>query len=118
MLTTARSFGYVFNPITVFWAYDRAGARTAVVAEVHNTYGGRHGYVLRPDWDGYAEVDKALYVSPFHPADGRYRDPRRRTRRVGFVPRDLAARRRRALCGDPARAASTGHRRQRATRSP
>ena len=64
--------GYVFNPITVFWAYDRAGARTAVLAEVHNTYGGRHAYLLRPDGDGYAEVDKALYVSPFHPADGRY----------------------------------------------
>ncbi len=49
MLTTARTLGYVFNPITVFWAYDHAGARTAVVAEVHNTYGGRHGYLLRPD---------------------------------------------------------------------
>ena len=72
MLTMARSWGYVFNPITVFWAYDRAGARTAVVVEVHNTYGGRHAYLLRPDGDGYAEVDKALYVSPFHPADGRY----------------------------------------------
>ena len=72
MLTTARTLGYVFNPITVFWAYDHAGVRTAVVAEVHNTYGGRHAYLLRPDGDGYAEVDKALYVSPFHPADGRY----------------------------------------------
>ena len=50
MLTTARTLGYVFNPITVFWAYDQAGARTAVVAEVHNTYGGRHAYLLRPDW--------------------------------------------------------------------
>jgi uncharacterized protein len=72
MLTTARTLGYVFNPITVFWAYDRAGARTAVVAEVHNTYGSRHAYLLRPDGDGYAEADKALYVSPFYPVDGRY----------------------------------------------
>jgi len=72
MLTTGRTLGYVFNPISVFWAYDHTGARTAVVAEVHNTYGGRHAYLLRPDHDGYAEVDKALYVSPFYPADGRY----------------------------------------------
>ena len=72
MLTTARTLGYVFNPITVFWAYDHAGACTAVVAEVHNTYGGRHAYLLRPDGHGYVEVDKALSVSPFHPADGRY----------------------------------------------
>jgi hypothetical protein len=72
MLTTAHTLGYVFNPITVFWAYDQAGVGTAVVAEVHNTYGGRHAYLLHPDRDGYAEADKALYVSPFHPADGRY----------------------------------------------
>ena len=72
MLTMARTLGYVFNPITVFWAYDRGGAATAVVVEVQNTYGGRHGYLLRPDSHGYAEVDKALYVSPFHSADGRY----------------------------------------------
>jgi DUF1365 family protein len=72
MLTTARTLGHVFNPITVFWAYDGAGARSAVVAEVHNTYGGRHAYLLRPDGDGYAEADKALYVSPFYPVDGRY----------------------------------------------
>lgn len=72
MLTTGRTLGYVFNPISVFWAYDQNGARTAVVAEVHNTYGSRHAYLLRPDRDGYAEADKALYVSPFYPADGRY----------------------------------------------
>jgi hypothetical protein len=72
MLTTGRTLGYVFNPISVFWAYDRAGDRTAVVAEVHNTYGGRHAYRLRPDRAGYAEADKALYVSPFYPVDGRY----------------------------------------------
>ena len=51
---------------------DRGGAATTVVVEVQNTYGGRHGYLLRPDSHGYAEVDKALYVSPFHSTDGRY----------------------------------------------
>ena len=49
MLTNARSFGYVFNPLTVFWCYDRRGELVAVVAEVHNTYGDRHCYLLRPD---------------------------------------------------------------------
>ncbi|HVV77380.1 MAG TPA: DUF1365 domain-containing protein [Mycobacteriales bacterium] len=72
MLANARMLGYVFNPISVFWCY--AGETVvAVVAEVHNTYGGRHAYVLQPDATGYAEVDKELYVSPFHPVDGRYR---------------------------------------------
>jgi hypothetical protein len=71
MLTNARMLGYVFNPITIYWCY-RDGAEVAVVAEVHNTYGGRHAYVVRPDVHGYAETDKQLYVSPFYPVDGRY----------------------------------------------
>jgi DUF1365 family protein len=38
MLAHARVLGYVFNPITVYWCHDRAGALECVVAEVHNTY--------------------------------------------------------------------------------
>ena len=49
MLAHARTLGYVFNPLTLFWCHDRAGRVAAVVAEVHNTYGGRHRYLLRPD---------------------------------------------------------------------
>lgn len=44
-----------------------------VVAEVHNTYGGRHGYLLRPDGDDRAVTEKEFYVSPFFPVDGGYR---------------------------------------------
>ena len=36
-----------------------------VVAEVHNTYGERHAYLLRPDEAGVAVTDKDFYVSPF-----------------------------------------------------
>lgn len=71
LLTTARSLGYVFNPISVYWCYDEAGDQTALLAEVHNTYGGRHVYVLTGDDKN--QVDKALYVSPFYPVDGQYR---------------------------------------------
>jgi hypothetical protein len=67
----ARSFGHGFNPLTVYWCY-RGTMRVAVVAEVHNTYGQRHSYVLRPDDAGDFIVDKALYVSPFYPVDGQY----------------------------------------------
>ncbi|MGH9000847.1 MAG: DUF1365 domain-containing protein [Acidimicrobiia bacterium] len=72
MLAHARVFGYVFNPLSVFWCYQPDGAVQCVVAEVHNTYGGRHRYLLRPDEAGGASVDKAFYVSPFYPVDGRY----------------------------------------------
>ncbi len=72
MLSNARTLGHVFNPISVHWCFDEAGAVVAVVAEVHNTYSGRHAYVLRVDEDMRTSTDKAFYVSPFHQVDGRY----------------------------------------------
>lgn len=73
VLANVRVLGYVFNPISVYWCYDGQGDLVAHVAEVHNTYGGRHAYVLPVD-DHVEEavVTKAMYVSPFHPVDGRY----------------------------------------------
>jgi DUF1365 family protein len=72
MLATPRSLGHAFNPLTVYWCHDRVGALRCVVAEVHNTYGERHCYLLRPDADGRASAAKAFYVSPFFAVDGRY----------------------------------------------
>ena len=98
MLANPRSFGHGFNPLTLYWAYDRQGSLRAVVAEVHNTYGGRHCYLVYPGNDpsfGHgprrrAEVDKELYVSPFFPVDGRYEmqftEPRERLQ-IGIVLR-------------------------------
>ncbi|MFE6772167.1 DUF1365 domain-containing protein [Streptomyces fimicarius] len=73
MLTQARVLGHVFNPITVYWCHRADGSPLCVVAEVHNTYGGRHGYLLRPDGDHRAVTGKEFYVSPFFPVDGGYR---------------------------------------------
>ncbi|MER5465339.1 DUF1365 domain-containing protein [Streptomyces sp. NPDC002668] len=73
MLAHARVFGHVFNPLTLYWCRSRDGSLLCVVAEVHNTYGERHCYLLRPDDAHRATVDKAFYVSPFFPVDGAYR---------------------------------------------
>lgn len=75
MLANSRAFGRAFNPISIHWAYSPAGELLAVIAEVHNTYGDRHAYLLLPDTDGQvvSDVDKELYVSPFNPVDGEYR---------------------------------------------
>jgi DUF1365 family protein len=75
MLANARAFGHAFNPISVHWCYAADDSLVAVVAEVHNTYGDRHAYVLRPDASGRVDqvLDKAMYVSPFNPVDGQYR---------------------------------------------
>ncbi|WP_063753376.1 DUF1365 domain-containing protein [Streptomyces sp. NRRL S-87] len=73
MLTHARVLGYVFNPLSLYWCHDRAGRPVCVVAEVHNTYGGRHCYLLRPDGRARAEVAKDFHVSPFLDVEGSYR---------------------------------------------
>jgi uncharacterized protein len=73
MLAHARVLGHVFNPLTLYWCGYADGAPACVVAEVRNTYGGRHRYLLRPDGKGRAEVTKSFPVSPFFPVDGSYR---------------------------------------------
>ena len=72
MLAHARSLGHAFNPLTLYWCHDSDGAPVCIVAEVHNTYGQLHCYLLHPDADGRAAADKAFYVSPFFPVDGGY----------------------------------------------
>jgi hypothetical protein len=54
MLAHARVLGYVFNPLTVYWCHDPDGTLRCVVAEVHNTYGQRHAYLLHTDDRGCA----------------------------------------------------------------
>jgi uncharacterized protein len=73
MLAHARVLGHVFNPLTVFWCHAADGTLAAVLAEVHNTYGERHVYLLLPDSRGRATAGKDFYVSPFLPVTGRYR---------------------------------------------
>ena len=73
MLGHARTLGHVFNPLTVFWCHRRDGGLAAVIAEVHNTYGERHAYLLHPDGRNRAQAGKEFYVSPFLPVSGRYR---------------------------------------------
>ncbi len=73
MLASARVLGHVFNPISVFWCYRDTGELACVVAEVHNTYGGRHRYLLYPDASGDDTAEKRFYVSPFITVNGTYR---------------------------------------------
>jgi DUF1365 family protein len=73
MLANARVLGYVFNPLSVYWCHRPDGSLACVVAEVHNTYGERHCYLLHPDEDGRADAEKDFYVSPFLSVEGDYR---------------------------------------------
>ena len=71
LLTMPRVFGYVFNPISLYYCHHGDGRLGAMVYEVTSTFGQRHAYVIpAPDEDQAAGLirqgaAKALYVSPF-----------------------------------------------------
>lgn len=74
-----RLLGYVFNPVSFWFCHDRAGELIAVLAEVSNTFGGRHSYLLHhPDGRPLRDVEelaatKDFHVSPFCQVEGGYR---------------------------------------------
>jgi len=74
MVCYPRIFGYVFNPLTVYFCSD-GDTLKAILYEVHNTFGERRTYVI-PVTDGAAAVEqtcvKELYVSPFVPMECAY----------------------------------------------
>lgn len=64
--------GYVFNPLTVYYAVDAADRLRLMIYEVNNTFGGRHSYVL-PVGDSLAHsAPKHFFVSPFNAVEGHY----------------------------------------------
>ena len=44
--TFPRIFGFVFNPVSFWFCHDREGALRAVLAEVRNTFGDHHNYLV------------------------------------------------------------------------
>jgi DUF1365 family protein len=78
LITMPRILGYVFNPVSFWLCFDAAQQLRAVLAEVHNTFGEAHSYLVMPE-DGriltgndllYAR--KIFHVSPFLPREGSY----------------------------------------------
>ena len=49
LLTNLRLLGHVFNPVSYFYCYGADGELAAIVAEVGNTFGERHPYLLTAD---------------------------------------------------------------------
>ena len=77
--TFPRIFGFVFNPVSFWFCHDRDGALRAVLAEVRNTFGDHHNYlVAHADQRPITAADtltarKIFHVSPFFPVAGEYR---------------------------------------------
>jgi len=77
--TFPRMLGYAFKPVSFWFCERQDGSLRAIIAEVNNTFGQRHIYVI--DLGNRAailngqtlESDKAFYVSPFFEIQGRYK---------------------------------------------
>jgi len=74
--TFPRVLGYAFKPVSFWYAHRADGSLAAVVAEVNNTFGERHAYLLAgPDlaWGREQLARKVFHVSPFCRVAGQYR---------------------------------------------
>lgn len=78
LLAYPRILGYVFNPISIYFCYDKAGTLIAMIYAVRNTFGERHTYVapIEPGDLNPAGVrqtrTKIFHVSPFIDMGTRY----------------------------------------------
>ena len=76
--TFPRVLGHVFNPVSFWFCHDRAGRLIAVLAEVNNTFGGTHSYLLHRGGEALTDgeelrAEKCFHVSPFNRVEGGYR---------------------------------------------
>ena len=78
LVTAPRYFNYVFNPVSFWYVHDTKDQLVCVIAEVNNTFGERHLYVLHePETLASGELtfraQKCFHVSPFFDREGTYR---------------------------------------------
>ena len=67
LLCYTRIFGYVFNPLSVFFIYDESSRLIAILYEVKNTFGEQHTYVFKTEDEKVIinDCSKKFHVSPF-----------------------------------------------------
>ncbi|MEO0939288.1 MAG: DUF1365 domain-containing protein [Pseudomonadota bacterium] len=78
LLAQPRMLGHVFNPVSFWLCRGKGDALLAVIAEVTNTYGDRHSYLVKHSDqrpiapDDRLKAQKIMHVSPFQPTQGGY----------------------------------------------
>ena len=75
LLCYPRIFGYVFNPLSVFFIYNKNNDLISILYEVKNTFGEQHTYVFRVECKHKLiqnNCSKKFYVSPFIEMDCNY----------------------------------------------
>lgn len=74
--TYPRVLGLTFKPVSFWYAHRADGGLAAVLAEVNNTFGERHAYLLHGPalgWGRDLQAAKVFHVSPFCSTQGQYR---------------------------------------------
>jgi len=75
LLCYPRIFGYVFNPLSVFFIYNKNSELISILYEVKNTFGEQHTYLFKiKENDNLIEntCKKKFHVSPFIEMDCKY----------------------------------------------
>jgi uncharacterized protein len=75
LLCYPRIFGYVFNPLSVFYIYDKNLNLISILYEVKNTFGEQHTYIFKSDKNQNLiqhVCKKKFHVSPFIEMDCTY----------------------------------------------
>lgn len=78
LVTAARYFNYIFNPISFFYCYDLEDRLACILVQVNNTFGEMHLYLLHFKNGKIADrgmcftIDKKFHVSPFFLRQGHY----------------------------------------------
>jgi len=74
LLCYPRIFGYVFNPLSVFFVYDHQENLISILYEVKNTFGEQHTYIFKVDNNNLLQhsCSKKFHVSPFIEMDCNY----------------------------------------------
>ena len=67
LLCYPRIYGYVFNPLSVFYIYKNNDELISILYEVKNTFGEQHTYVFKVKNNNLLQhhCEKKLHVSPF-----------------------------------------------------
>ena len=75
LLCYPRIFGYVFNPLSVFFIYNKKSELISILYEVKNTFGEQHTYIFKTkENENYIKhtCKKKFHVSPFIEMDCAY----------------------------------------------
>lgn len=71
--TFPRVWGYTFKPVSFWYCHRSDNTLAAILAEVHNTFGERHCYLLpEPKFGRTEQANKVFHVSPFCEVAGQY----------------------------------------------